>query len=301
MEIVRELREIPNLSLALGFFDGIHKGHQAVISCAVEFAKEVGCKSAVVSFKEHPYCYFRKTSPKYILTLEDKYKIIEDLGVDYMIELDFGSVCHMTPAQYLEDVLIKYFSPKAISTGFNHHFGVDKSGNVKFLSDYQGKYDYLYFATPPQSIYGDIISSTVIRQNIKSGAVFMADSMLGRKFSVSGTVIRGRELGSSLGFPTANIVYPDDIVEPPYGVYDVDVDILDEGKTYRGIANFGVCPTVTDSGVRSLEVHIFRFKGNLYDRDIKISFNRMIRPEIKFANLDELKTQIEIDIQSFRN
>jgi len=297
MEIVRELREIPKLSLALGFFDGVHLGHQAVISCAVEFAKEVGCQSAVVSFKEHPYCYFRKESPKYILTLDDKYKRIEDLGVDYLIELDFGTVCHMTPAEYLEDVLIKNFSPMAISTGFNHHFGVDKSGNVKFLSDFQGKYDYLYFATPPQCIYGDVISSSAIRQFIKTGAVYMASPMLGRKFSVSGTVIRGKELGATIGFPTANIIYPQDIIEPAMGVYDVNVE-LDDGKTYRGIANFGVCPTVSDAGTKTLEAHIFKFKGNLYNRDIKIVFNRMIRPEIKFANLEELKTQIALDIQS---
>lgn len=297
MEIVRELREIPKLSLALGFFDGVHLGHQAVISCAVEFAKEIGCQSAVVSFKEHPYSYFRKESPKYLLTLEEKYKKIEELGVDYLIELDFGQVCHMTPAQYLEDILIKYFSPTAISTGFNHRFGVDKSGNVKFLSDCQGKFDYLYFATPPQCVYGDVISSTVIRQYIKTGSVYMAVPMLGRKFSVSGTVIRGKELGATIGFPTANILYPEDIIEPPFGVYDVQVE-LDDGKEYRGIANFGVCPTVSDNGTKTLEVHIFKFKGNLYNRDIKITFNKMIRPEIKFANLDELKTQIELDIQS---
>ena len=102
MEIVRELREIPNLSLALGFFDGVHLGHQAVINCAVDFARENNCKSAVVTFKEHPYCYFKGVSPKYILTLEDKYKYIEELGVDYLIELDFAKVCTMTPMQYLE-------------------------------------------------------------------------------------------------------------------------------------------------------------------------------------------------------
>lgn len=297
MEIIRELKEIPNLSLALGFFDGVHLGHQEVISCAVEFAKNNNYQSAVVTFREHPYCYFNGVSPKYILTLQDKYKLIEDLGVDYIIELDFGSVCHMTPMQYLEEVLVKYFSPKAISTGFNHQFGVDKSGNVKFLSDCQNKFDYLYFATPPQSIFGDVISSTAIRQYIKTGSVYMADSMLGRKFSVSGTVIKGKELGATIGYPTANIIYPLDIVEPPHGVYDVEVE-LDNGKVYRGLANFGVSPTVSNAGICTLETHIFKFKGNLYDRDIKVSFTKMLRPEIKFANLDELKTQIEIDIQS---
>lgn len=297
MEIVRELREIPNLSLALGFFDGVHLGHQAVINCAVDFARDNDCQSAVVTFREHPYCYFKGSSPKYILTLEDKYKYIEKLGVDYLIELDFAEVCKMTPMQYLQDVLVKYFSPKAISTGFNHKFGVDKTGNVMFLSDCQEKFDYIYFATPPQSIYGDVISSTAIRQFIKSGSVFMADAMLGRKFSVSGTVVKGKELGATIGYPTANIIYPLDIVEPPHGVYEVEVEIGDS-KIYKGLANFGVSPTVSNSGICSLETYILNYKGNLYDTDIKVSFGRFIRPEIKFSNLDELKTQIDLDIQS---
>ncbi len=298
MEIVRELREIPNLSLALGFFDGVHLGHQAVINCAVDFAKENNCKSAVVTFKEHPYCYFKGASPKYILTLEDKYKYIADLGVDYLIELDFAQVCKMTPMQYLEDILVKYFSPRAISTGFNHKFGVDKTGNVMFLSDCQEKFDYIYFATPPQSIYGDMISSTAIRQFIKSGSVFMADTMLGRKFAVSGTVIKGKELGVTIGYPTANIIYPLDIVEPPHGVYEVEVNIGESSKVYKGLANFGIAPTVSNSGICTLETYILNFKGNLYDTDIKVSFGRFIRPEIKFSNLGELKTQIDLDIQS---
>ncbi|MGN0031792.1 MAG: riboflavin biosynthesis protein RibF [Candidatus Gastranaerophilaceae bacterium] len=299
MEIIRELREIPNLSLALGFFDGVHLGHQAVVQCAVDFAKENNCKSAVVTFKEHPYCYFKGVSPKYILTLEDKYKYLEKLGVDYVLELDFAQVCKMTPMQYLEDVIVKYFYPLAISTGFNHHFGVDKTGDVKFLSDNQDRFDYLYSATPPQSIFGDVISSTAIRQFIKSGVVDMATSMLGRKFEVSGTVIKGRELGRTIGFPTANIIYPLDIIEPPFGVYDVDVT-LDDGSVHRGLANYGISPTVTNDGIAILEVHILDFNENIYDRDIKVSFTRMIRPEIKFNNLDELKTQIEFDIQSLR-
>ena len=231
------------------------------------------------------------------MTLEDKYKYMAELGLDYVFELDFGSVCHLTPAQYLEDVLIKYFSPKAISTGFNHHFGVDKSGNVKFLSDSQSRFDYLYFATPPQSIYGDVISSTAIRHYIKTGSMYMAQSMLGRKFTVGGTVVKGKQLGAKIGYPTANLIYPLDIVEPPCGVYDVDVE-LDNGQIYKGLANFGVAPTVSNDGIKALEVYILKFNGNLYDKNIKVSFNKMIRPEIKFANIDELRTQIDIDIQS---
>ena len=297
MEIIRELKQIPNLSLALGFFDGVHLGHRAVIEGAVEFAKIINCQSAVVTFREHPYCFFTGVSPKYILTLEDKYKYLDECGVDYVIELDFASICKMTPLQYLEDILVKYFYPRAISTGFNHRFGVDKSGNVKFLSDNQDKFDYVYFATPPQSIYGDMISSTAIRQFIKNGTVDMAIPMLGRKFQVSGSVIKGRELGRTIGYPTANIIYPLDIIEPPYGVYDVDVK-LEDSSIHRGLANFGVSPTVSNDGIAILEVYIIGFDGDLYDRDVQVSFTKMIRPEIKFASIDELKTQIEFDIQT---
>ncbi|MBE7712719.1 MAG: riboflavin biosynthesis protein RibF [Cyanobacteria bacterium SIG26] len=298
MEIVRELREIPNLSLALGFFDGVHLGHQAVISCAVEFARAVNCKSAVITFKEHPYCYFKKESPKYILTIEDKYKKLEELGVDYVIELDFGKICHLTPIQYLEEILIKYFSPKAISTGFNHYFGVNKTGNVLFLSDCQDKYNFVYFATPPQSVFGDIVSSTAIRSFIKSGIMDMANSMLGYKFTVEGTVIHGRHVAASvLGYPTANIIYPLDVIEIPHGVYEVEVE-LEYGTIYRGLANYGTSPTLTDDGITILETHLLNFNGDLYNKPIKVSFNRMIRPEYKFNSVDELKLQIGLDVQS---
>jgi riboflavin kinase/FMN adenylyltransferase len=297
MEIIRELKEIPNLSLALGFFDGVHLGHKEVIGCAVEFAETENCKSAVVTFKEPPYCFFKKETPKYILTPAEKYKKIESLGVDYLIELDFENVVGMSPIEYLEKVLVKYFSPKAISTGFNHHFGVNKSGNVVFLSECQSRFNYTYLATPPQTVFGEIISSTAIRNYIKSGLVDMVSSMLGRNFELMGIVIKGQQLGRTIGFPTANIIYPENIIELPYGVFDVDV-ILENGSKYRGLTNFGVKPTVSNEEIPSLETFILDFDGDLYGKTIKLAFNKMIRPEIKFQNLDELKTQIEFDLQT---
>ncbi len=297
MEIVRELREIPNLSLALGLFDGVHVGHQAVIECAVDYARSVYTSSAIVTFNQNPHSYLNEITPKYILTLDDKYKYLEELGIDYVIELDFAQICNMSPNEYLENVLVKYFSPMAISTGFNHKFGNARTGTVKFLSDNQDRYGYVFFATPPQAIWGDIISSTSIREFIKSGSTDMAATMLGRKFSVVGNVIKGRELGRTIGYPTANIIYPLDIIEPPYGVYDVDVQIEDQPPR-KGIANFGVSPTVSDDGIAILEVYILNFDGDLYDKQIRVFFNNMVRREIKFDSLDDLKTQIDFDIQA---
>lgn len=295
MEIVRELREIPNLSLALGFFDGVHLGHQAVISSAVEFARENGLESAIITFSEPPESVLTGAPPTYIFTNEEKYKILENLGLDYIIELDFSSISHLSPYEYL-DIISKYFTPKSISTGFNHRFGANRAGDVKFLSDNQDKYNYVYFATPPLSIFGDMISSTNIKQFVRLGVEDMAATMLGRKFSVSGTVVKGRELGRTIGYPTANIIYPLNIVEPPYGVYDVDVEMPD-GEVKRGLANYGVSPTVSNDNIPVLEVYILNFDGDLYGKNLKVSFSNMIRPEIKFDSLDDLKTQISFDLQ----
>ena len=297
MEIIKELREIPNLSLALGFFDGVHLGHQAVINCAVEYARSIAVESAIVTFNQNPHSYLNEITPKYILTLEDKYKYFKELGIDYVIELDFPEICNMSYSDYLENILVKYFRPQAISTGFNHRFGFERAGTVKYLSDSQDKYRYLFFATPPEAIWGDVISSSAIREYIKSGAMDMAATMLGRKFSVSGTVIKGKELGRTIGFPTANIIYPLEIIEPEYGVFDVDVT-LEDGSVHHGIANFGVSPTVSNDGIAILEAHLFDFDGDLYDKQIRVSFNRRIREELKFDTIEELKTQIEFDVQS---
>ena len=140
MQVFGELNENKGLSIALGYFDGVHLGHQAVIKSAVDFAKANYLKSAVITFKDHPCCYFYGVCPKYILSREERQKRIKDLGVDYLYELDFDAkLCALDAEQYLSQILFKYFEPKSISTGFNHCFGVKKSGNVEFLRNNQAK------------------------------------------------------------------------------------------------------------------------------------------------------------------
>lgn len=297
MEIISELTHIPNLSLALGFFDGVHLGHQAVIGCAVDMAHSIRCRSAVLTFEKHPECYLNNLPQKNITSAEDKYKIIEKLGVDFLIVLNFEEICKLTPMQYLEEILVKYYYPKAISTGFNHHFGIGRSGGVNFLANYQSKFGYAYTATPPQTVFGEVISSSSIRYYLKTGSLPIVNSMLGRTFSISGTVVEGQKLGRKIGFPTANIIYPDDIIEIPHGVYDVNVT-FEDGTLHKGLASFGTSPTVSDDGVEKLETYILNYDGNLYGKNIRIDFLKMIRKEVKFNSLDELKTQIELDVQS---
>ena len=291
MKIFTELNKNPNLSLALGFFDGVHLGHKAVIKSAVDFAKQNGNKSAVVTFLDHPCCYFWGVCPKYILSRKQREEKIEALGVDYLYELDFESIAGLTAQDYLKDILINHFTPVSISTGWNHNFGCKKSGNVKFLHDNSKKYGYEYFELSPEKLDNEIISSTTIRKLLSDGEIERANLMLGSKFSISGEVVKGNQIGRTIGFKTANLVYPPELIELPYGVYSVNTNY---GKA---IANFGIRPTVKGSQAL-LEVHILDFEKDIYGENLTVYVNKMIRAEKKFSSLDALKSQIKLDIKT---
>ena len=291
MQIYKELNKNPNLSLALGFFDGVHLGHKVVIESAVEFAKKHGNKSAVITFSDHPCCYFWGVCPQYILSREAREKKIAQLGVDYLYELDFESIAGLTAQDYLKDILINHFTPVSISTGWNHNFGCKKSGNVKFLHDNSKKYGYEYFELSPEKLDDEIISSTTIRKLLSDGEIERANLMLGSKFSISGEVVKGNQIGRTIGFKTANLIYPPELIELPYGVYSVNTNY---GKA---IANFGIRPTVKGSQAL-LEVHILDFEKDIYGENLTVYFNKMIRAEKKFPSLDALKNQIKLDIKT---
>ena len=302
MQIYKELNKNPNLSLALGFFDGVHLGHKAVIESAVEFAKKNGNKSAVITFSDHPCCYFWGVCPQYILSREAREKKIAQLGVDYLYELDFESIAGLTAQDYLKDVLVNYFTPLSISTGWNHNFGCNKSGNVKILHNNSKKYGYEYFELTPQKFNNEIISSTTIRKLLAKGNIEKANAMLDYKFSIKGKIVKGNQIGRKIGFKTANLEYPPELINLPFGVYSVDVTFQSTPSTvkHKAIANFGTRPTVNGSRA-ILEVHILDFDKDIYGETIIVEFNKMIRPERKFASLDALKSQIEFDIKSLQS
>ena len=295
MQIFTELNKNPNLSLALGYFDGVHLGHKAVILSAVNFAHKNGNKSAVITFKDHPCCFFYGVCPKYILTREDRLSHLEVLGVDYVYILDFNAkLCMLSAQDYLKNVLIDNFSPKSISTGFKHYFGAKKSGGVDLLTQMQSVYGYKYFEVPPQKIGKDTISSTVIRNALSKGQIANANEMLGYNFTISGEVIKGQQLGRKIGFRTANLMYPPELIDLPFGVYSVIVHY--QNAVYRGITNFGIRPTVSNTNQYSLETHILDFDRDIYGENIAVEFLKMIRLEKKFASIEELKKQIKDDI-----
>lgn len=297
MEIFNEIDINKGLSLAFGFFDGVHLGHRAVIKSAVDFAKENGTKTAIITFQDHPCCFFYHVQPKYIISKHDKIKFFEDLGIDYLYFIKFDEYLAMMDAsEYLRDVIIKNFSPTAISTGFNHSFGAKKSGDVQFLCTMQKEFCYQYFEVPPVLYNSEVVSSTRIREDIELGNIELVNSMLGYDYFLEETVIEGEKLGRKLGFKTANLIYPDNLIEIGRGVYKVSVE--HDGKTYDGVANYGLRPTISKNEKSVLEVHILNFDKDIYGEKIKVNFLKKIREEKRFESLEELKQQIQQDVKS---
>ena len=294
MQTFDELTYINKSSLALGFFDGLHQGHNVVLKNAINIARQNGVDATVITFKNHPLEYLTDNKVEQILTIDEKLKELEKIGIDNVVLLDFEKYSFMQAKEYIESVLIRYFSPIAITTGFNHYFGFNKEGNSALLEFYSNIYKYKYFEVPPFVFKENIVSCSVIRNMIQLGNFFEANELLGYRFYIQGVVIKGSELASKLGYPSANIRYPDNKVNIPHGVYFVKVDV--KGKEYNGVLNHGYAPTLDNTTELKTEVHILDFNENIYGENIKISFISKIRNQLKFENIEKLKAQIVRDI-----
>ncbi len=280
MEILYENSCFPqNSALILGFFDGVHAGHRDVIKNSKQGIK------VLVTFSKSPAEYFR-TPFEYIYPREYNYNLIENLGVDYIFERDFKNLARISADDYLKDLIDK-FNPISIITGFNHTFGANKQGNPDFLRKNQESYNYI--CTPPTIIENEIVSSTRIKELLKVGNIEKANKFLTRNFSIESVVIKGAQLGQKLGFPTANMKYPQNIVRIPYGVYKVYVAAM------PAIMNWGVKPTI--GAEELLEVHIPNYESNLYGQRLRVEIVSKIRDEKKFESLEDLKNQIEKDVK----
>lgn len=295
MQVYHELNDInKDLSLALGFFDGVHLGHRAVLNKTVE---DSNLKSAVITFENHPKCFLENKDPQYILQMKSKLEIFESLGIDFVYLLDFEKLCNLSAFDYLS-YLCENLAPKRISTGFNHFFGKNREGCPTFLRNNQKKFDYKYFEVPQIVINSQVISSSTIRENLVKGNIDFVNAMLGYNYFLEETVQEGEKIGRTLGFKTANLYYPKHLLQISRGVYKSEV--LLHGKTYQGVANFGMRPSLNNTKVPVLEVHILDFDDDIYGENLKVSFIKKIRDEVKFNNLDELKNQISKDVKQVR-
>ena len=296
MDIYKSLVSIENVCIGLGFFDGVHLGHKALIKELVDLSKSSGLKSVILTFKESPAKIFTE-SVNYISTTEERESMFRALGVDVVVELDFNEdLANLSADSYLKDIVFANFKPEYIFSGFNHTFGKNKTGNSKFLENNQSKFNYTYKEIPPVKCGDDIVSSTLVKKYISEGNVEKANLMLGYDFKIEGIVVEGNKLGRTIGFPTANISYPAGKVEIPYGVYSSTVMV--DGVNYNAILNYGKKPTVSLNNVNPVaEVHILGFNSDIYGQKIEVCIQKMIRSEIKFESIENLKQQIIRDIE----
>lgn len=299
MEVFYTLEAKKNLSLALGFFDGIHLGHKKVIEKAVSYAKNNNIKSAVISFIDHPACFLLNRNPEYIIPLEDKIEKIKNLGIDYLYLLNFDKKMSEISKEEYFNLLYEKTSPKSITTGFNHFFGKDKMGDTNFLSETCKCKNIHYQKIEPVKINNEIVSSSKIRHSIMNADFQTTKKMLNYDFYIKGKIIKGQQIGGQIGFNTINIEYPDKIIKIPYGVYCTKVEI--NNVSYYAVTNWGVKPTISENNKPVTESHILNFNKNIYNENVKIIFLTKIRDEKKFDTLEDLKNQIEKDVEFCKN
>ncbi len=289
-----QIENTENCAVALGNFDGVHKGHQQLISRTVEKAEEKGIKSAVFTFSNHPKSLIPGGKKiKNIIYSDEKAALIERLGVDYLFNIEFNeTIQKMEPADFVEKLLVDKFKAEEVFCGFNYRFGYKAAGSVELLKECGKRLGFSVNVIDPVIIDGEVVSSTLIRGLIKSGEVDECYKYLGRNYDIGGEVVVGNRLGKSLGFPTSNIMIDETMVTPPNGVYITYC--IYNGIRYPSVTNVGVKPTV---GVykKNMETHIFNFNKELYGKYIKVEFLKMTRDEVKFASVKELSEQIARD------
>ncbi len=289
-------------AVALGFFDGVHKGHQAVIDLCKR-VKSDNEKLVVFTFKDSPLaCISGKKKPM-LTTNEEKFKLFESLGVDIVYCVGFGDVQNMSAEDFVEKVLKNKLNAKTVVTGFNYHFGKGGSADVSALKKLCDDHSIIAHKCEPVMYLDNPISSTRIRACIKNGKIEEANIMLGYTYCISSSVSHGNHIGTKLDSPTINQILNSDLVEPRFGVYATTVTI--DNKTFIGATNIGTHPTVGD-GTPVCETHLLDFSGgDLYGENANTKLIHFIRPEKKFENLELLKSQIKKDeeliLEYFKN
>ncbi len=304
MEILRSIPELERLRgslfLAIGVFDGVHRGHQAVMSTSADHAAASNGTPVVVTFDPHPEKVLRpQAAPHLLSATEHKIALIRALGVEHLLIITFDKQFAATePEDFVQKLVIHSEPLREICVGHEWSFGKNRRGNLDLLKKLGAKFNFDVVGIPPVKIKGAVVSSTAIRQAIEKGDLAKAAEMLGREYTILGTVTRGDNLGKKIGFPTANLSAHSEQF-PPNGVYVAEARI--DGELYRGVINLGIRPTVSSGkSERVLEIHLFDFSRDIYGHDVEVRFLKFLRPEKKLANLDALVQQIRQDVERAR-
>jgi riboflavin kinase/FMN adenylyltransferase len=304
MQILRSIAELSQLRgplfLAIGVFDGVHLGHQAVISTSAEHARAEDGTPVVVTFDPHPEKILRPDKAPHLLTATPhKIALVRALDVRHLWMISFDKQFAATEPEDFVQQLVHHSKPlREICVGHEWSFGKNRGGNLQLLKKLGAQFDFNVVGIPPVMINGEIVSSTTIRRAIEAGDLKKAATMLGREYTILGTVVHGDDLGKKIGFPTANLSAHSEQF-PPNGVYFAEARL--DGVVHAGVVNLGYRPTMSsDRSDRILEVYLLDFNRDIYGRDLELRFIRYLRPEQKFQNVDALVRQIERDVQQAR-
>ncbi len=299
MAIFHNIKNLPafrNTVLTIGTFDGVHKGHRAILKEVVTHARNVNGESVLITFEPHPRKLLFPDQPLGIITpLAEKLQLITDTGIRHVVVAPFTlDFARLSAGEYIRDFLVNLFHPHTIIIGYDHRFGNDRKGDIKLLEDFSKEYQYELIEIPAQLIDEAAVSSTKIRNAINGGRLEDATQMLGRTYSIKGTVMHGKKLGRIIGYPTANLqpADPDQII-PAIGVYAIKA--IHDGITYGGMLSIGYNPTVTDNHDIKIEANLFNFDQDIYGQTLEIQFIKKIREEQKFDSIEALKDQLNRD------
>ena len=285
---------------ALGNFDGFHRGHQAVVGQAIDWARAEGRPVIVATFDPHPVRYFvPDAAPFRLTTLDQRQELFADAGADAMLVFHFDAALAATTAeQFVADLLVGRLGAAGVVTGKDFTFGKARGGNVEVLARLGAPLGLRARAVGPVADEGEVVSSSRIRDALKAGDCGLATHLLTRPFAIRGTVQHGDKVGRTIGFPTANLPL-DNYLRPRFGIYAVTGHLIGQDTVLKGAANIGVRPHF-DPPKELLEPHFFDFSGDLYGQEVEVAFHHFIRPEAKFTSLDELVAQIGRDCDRAR-
>ncbi len=300
MRIFKNLSELPDFqhtAITIGSFDGVHAAHQKILETLIASAKKAGGESIVVTFHPHPRLVIKPQDNdlKLLNTMEEKIALLAQYGVQNVVFVSFSQdFASQSPEDYIEKFLIKNFKPSYIIIGYDHQFGKDRKGNLSLLKKYESKNNFQVIEIEKQVIDDISISSTKIRKALNDKDLWSAERLLGHPFTLIGKVVKGQQIGRTLGFPTANLMPSEkEKLIPAIGVYAVWAIV--EGKRYGAMLYIGTRPTLMMFNNLTIEVNIFGFQENIYENNVTIEFVEFIREDRKFDSLDDLKLALAKD------
>ena len=303
MEILHSIPDLARLPgpvfLAIGVFDGVHRGHQAVISTSAGHARAENGTAAVVTFDPHPMKVLRPQGAPHLLTAtQHKIALIRELGVRHLLIIQFDKEFAATePEDFVRQLVANSKPLREICVGHEWSFGKNRRGNLDLLKKLGAEFGFQVVGIPPVTVNGAVVSSTAIRKAVETGDFAKAAEMLGRDYTILGTVVGGDNLGKKIGFPTANLSAHNEQF-PPDGVYFAEASL--DGTVHPGLINLGTRPTVAEKAERVLEIYLLDFDSDIYGKELEVRFIRFLRSEKKFENIDALVRQINVDVDQAR-